>query len=259
MSRRPPRRRAGPRPAGRPRARLHPDRRLVGGAYRPSSGLASRSSPSTFPVTAARRMPGRLGHRPKRPTRSGEHRWAAPPTSATRSVAAAVCTSRSSSPTLVERLVVVGAQPGHRRRDAAATPPRGRRALADETRARRRRRRARASSSLARRAAFRPPDEEQADRASRLSNTAAGLAASLRTAGTGTQAPLWDRLGELEMPVLVVVGASDDKFRPIASGTAEAIGPNARLGVMAGRRARRLLRASRAFVTLLREFLAAGT
>ena len=35
---------------------------------------------------------------------------------------------------------------------------------------------------------------EQADRPSRLANTAAGLAASLRTAGTGTQSPLWERL-----------------------------------------------------------------
>ena len=74
---------------------------------------------------------------------------------------------------------------------------------------------------------------EQADRPSRLGNSAAGLAASLRTAGTGTQSPLWERLSGLEMPVLVVVGARDDKFRPIAEATAQAIGRNAQLAVIA--------------------------
>ena len=101
--------------------------------------------------------------------------------------------------------------------------------------------------------------QEQADRASRLSNTAAGLAASLRTAGTGTQAPLWDRLHELEMPVLVVVGESDDKFRPIAARTAELIGPNARLAVMAGAGHAACFERPDDFVFLLREFLTAGT
>jgi 2-succinyl-5-enolpyruvyl-6-hydroxy-3-cyclohexene-1-carboxylate synthase/2-succinyl-6-hydroxy-2,4-cyclohexadiene-1-carboxylate synthase len=40
----------------------------------------------------------------------------------------------------------------------------------------------------------------------------AGLASSLRLAGTGTQAPLWDRLPALTMPVLLVAGALDAKF-----------------------------------------------
>jgi 2-succinyl-6-hydroxy-2,4-cyclohexadiene-1-carboxylate synthase len=38
------------------------------------------------------------------------------------------------------------------------------------------------------------------------------LAASLRATGTGTQQPLWDRLGEIACPVLVLVGADDAKF-----------------------------------------------
>jgi len=46
----------------------------------------------------------------------------------------------------------------------------------------------------------------------RLTNTAAGLSSSLRLAGTGAQASLWSRVGELRMPVLVVVGAGDTKF-----------------------------------------------
>jgi len=49
-------------------------------------------------------------------------------------------------------------------------------------------------------------------RADRLRNTAAGLAASLRATGTGTQVPLWDRLAEIECPVLVLVGEHDAKF-----------------------------------------------
>lgn len=52
--------------------------------------------------------------------------------------------------------------------------------------------------------------------AERLRNTAAGLAASLRTAGTGTQAPLWDRLGELRLPTLLVTGATDIGFTRVA-------------------------------------------
>lgn len=50
----------------------------------------------------------------------------------------------------------------------------------------------------------------------RLRNTAAGLASSLRLAGTGTQLPLWDRLSELGLPVLVLVGADDARF--VAAG-----------------------------------------
>jgi 2-succinyl-6-hydroxy-2,4-cyclohexadiene-1-carboxylate synthase len=47
----------------------------------------------------------------------------------------------------------------------------------------------------------------------RRENTAAGLASSLRLCGTGAQQPLDDRLGQLPMPVLLVVGERDDRFR----------------------------------------------
>lgn len=54
--------------------------------------------------------------------------------------------------------------------------------------------------------------EETAMRDDRLRNTASGLASSLRLAGTGTQEPLWDRLGDITCPVLVLVGENDPKF-----------------------------------------------
>ena len=51
---------------------------------------------------------------------------------------------------------------------------------------------------------------EAADIDDRMQNTVNGLASSLRLAGTGTQdPPLWERLDELTMPVLVVVGERD--------------------------------------------------
>ena len=53
---------------------------------------------------------------------------------------------------------------------------------------------------------------DSARRADRLRNTAAGLAASLRSTGTGTQEPLWSRLGSITAPVLVLAGERDPKF-----------------------------------------------
>jgi 2-succinyl-6-hydroxy-2,4-cyclohexadiene-1-carboxylate synthase len=69
--------------------------------------------------------------------------------------------------------------------------------------------------------------------ADRLRNTPAGLAAALRGLGTGAMPPLWDRLGELTMPVLLVVGERDTKFREIAERMAAAI-PDCRVELIAG-------------------------
>jgi 2-succinyl-6-hydroxy-2,4-cyclohexadiene-1-carboxylate synthase len=68
----------------------------------------------------------------------------------------------------------------------------------------------------------------------RLRNTAAGLASSLRLAGTGTQEPLWDRLPALRMPVLCLAGALDERFTDVAHRMAAAIGPNASADTIAG-------------------------
>lgn len=70
--------------------------------------------------------------------------------------------------------------------------------------------------------------------AGRRANTREGLAYSLRRLGTGAQAPLWNRLAELQMPVLLVAGEKDAKFRAIADRMAEAIGPAARTAVVEG-------------------------
>jgi 2-succinyl-6-hydroxy-2,4-cyclohexadiene-1-carboxylate synthase len=61
----------------------------------------------------------------------------------------------------------------------------------------------------------------------RLSNTGAGLASSLRLAGTGTQRPLWGSLGDVTMPVLIITGELDEKFTALGARMAEAIGTSA--------------------------------
>ena len=59
-------------------------------------------------------------------------------------------------------------------------------------------------------------DTEHAQIPERLTNTASGLAASLRDAGTGTQDPLWDSLHVLSMPTLIIAGENDPKFCALA-------------------------------------------
>jgi 2-succinyl-6-hydroxy-2,4-cyclohexadiene-1-carboxylate synthase len=71
---------------------------------------------------------------------------------------------------------------------------------------------------------------EQAD-ADRRRNTAAGLAAALRGLGTGVMPSLWDRLRELTLPVTLVVGERDEKFRAVAERMASGL-PDARLVVV---------------------------
>ena len=68
---------------------------------------------------------------------------------------------------------------------------------------------------------------EQSFREVRATNSAAGLASSLRLCGTGTQESLWSRLGELTMPVLVIAGANDEKFTHLSHRLVESIGTNA--------------------------------
>jgi len=60
------------------------------------------------------------------------------------------------------------------------------------------------------------PEVAAAARADRLSNQPVHLAAALRGIGSGVMTPLWDRLGELAMPVAVLAGEHDTKY--IAAG-----------------------------------------
>jgi 2-succinyl-6-hydroxy-2,4-cyclohexadiene-1-carboxylate synthase len=60
------------------------------------------------------------------------------------------------------------------------------------------------------------------------------LTACLRVLGTGAMQPVWDRLPELSMPVLLVTGTDDAKFTAIAQQMRDAIGPNAEHAEVAG-------------------------
>jgi 2-succinyl-6-hydroxy-2,4-cyclohexadiene-1-carboxylate synthase len=135
-------------------------------------------------------------------------------------------------PERVRRLVLVGTSPGladpaeraARQRDDAALADRieaiGLEAFAREW----------GSQSLF---AGQPPVVVAAARADRLRNTATGLAAALRGLGTGVVPPLWDRLGAVAQPVILVVGERDVKFRALAGRMAGAL-PAARVVVVHG-------------------------
>lgn len=60
------------------------------------------------------------------------------------------------------------------------------------------------------------------------------IAGQLRLLGQGVQPPLWDRLGELSMPVALVAGEFDTAYASIAYDMAAAIGPNAGTTIVEG-------------------------
>ncbi len=73
-----------------------------------------------------------------------------------------------------------------------------------------------------------PP--EAAGLEERRTNTVEGLASALRRLGTGAQEPLWDRLHELRMPVLIMAGEHDASFVSLAFRLAAAVGDGERAG-----------------------------
>ena len=75
-----------------------------------------------------------------------------------------------------------------------------------------------------------PPAASHLDE--RRRNTVEGLAGSLRRAGTGTQEPLWDRLGAIDVPVLVMAGVDDVRFSALAQRLARSIGPTATVALV---------------------------
>ena len=66
----------------------------------------------------------------------------------------------------------------------------------------------------------------------RRRNEPAGLASSLRLAGTGTQRPRWGDLAGIEVPVLVLAGVDDPKFAALAGRLGRSIGPNATVALV---------------------------
>lgn len=92
------------------------------------------------------------------------------------------------------------------------------------------------------------------DVADRRRNTAAGLAWSLRLAGTGVQASLWPRLAELSMPVLVVAGELDTKFTALGHQLVAGIGANARFAAIPNAGHAAHLEQPDAFAELVRSF-----
>lgn len=78
-----------------------------------------------------------------------------------------------------------------------------------------------------------PPEVGELAREDQRRNRPDALAAVLRGIGSGEMAPLWDRLGELTMPVTVVVGDRDAKFQALGRRMVGLL-PDAELIVVAG-------------------------
>jgi 2-succinyl-6-hydroxy-2,4-cyclohexadiene-1-carboxylate synthase len=80
--------------------------------------------------------------------------------------------------------------------------------------------------------------------------TPAALAACLRAFGSGAMAPMWDRLGELAIPVTVLAGERDEQYVAAGRRLAEMI-PHAELQVVADAGHRLALEAPQAIATAL--------
>jgi 2-succinyl-6-hydroxy-2,4-cyclohexadiene-1-carboxylate synthase len=135
-------------------------------------------------------------------------------------------------PARVQRLILIGASPG-----LADPEERTARREADERLA------AQVEVStieaFARRWAQTPvlaglaPELKERVHHDRLRSTPAGLAAALRGLGTGALPSLWERLPEIAVPVTLIVGERDHKFRAIAEQMAARM-RDARVEVVAG-------------------------
>ena len=95
-------------------------------------------------------------------------------------------------------------------------------------------------------------------RRQRLSNSARGLADSLRRLGPGAQPPLFDALLRVNVPVLLVAGALDRKFVALAHDLAGRL-PQAELCELAGAGHAAHLEQPEAFVHVVQDFLRRAT
>lgn len=156
-------------------------------------------------------------------------------------------------PDLVERLVLLGASPG-----LADPAERAARRAVDEQLA----------SGLERKGLepflegwlrlplFKRLPREAAGLEERRRNTVEGLASALRRLGAGAQEPLWDRLGELRIPVLLMTGELDSKFVSLAFSMAELMGDNVDVSIVPGAGHAAHLERPDEFSTLVGRFLA---
>jgi 2-succinyl-6-hydroxy-2,4-cyclohexadiene-1-carboxylate synthase len=101
-------------------------------------------------------------------------------------------------------------------------------------------------------------NSETNQRQIRLKNTAIGLSSSLRLCGAGRQQPTWSRLKELTMPVLVIAGANDKKYRSLAERLILEIGSNATLEIIKDSGHTPHLEQPNIFNDLLNNFLSAN-
>ncbi len=103
------------------------------------------------------------------------------------------------------------------------------------------------------------PDDVRAGlRRSRLANDAGGLARSLRGMGAGAMEPVVDRLSEIAVPALFIVGALDARYVEIGERAADAI-RGARVEIVEGAGHTVHLEAPAAFDGLLEEFVVLAT
>ncbi len=92
--------------------------------------------------------------------------------------------------------------------------------------------------------------------AARRANTPAGLAGSLRLAGSATMdPPLWDRLCTLHLPTLVLAGERDDKFTALGRRLAAGIGGPAQFATVPGAGHAAHLEQPDEFLAILRRWL----
>ena len=125
-------------------------------------------------------------------------------------------------PERVERLVLIGASPGIVERAEREARQRADEALAAEIEGSE-------IEDFARRWAETPvlaglgAEARARAHADRMRSRPAGLARALRGLGAGALPSVWGRLGELQMPVALVVGERDEKFRAIAARMARSL------------------------------------
>ncbi len=98
-----------------------------------------------------------------------------------------------------------------------------------------------------------PEEVRTTQRAQRLRNRADGLANSLRGVGTGAQPSLHERLPTLDLPVLLLAGASDQKFCQIAREMARQL-PRAALQIVPGAGHTVHLEQPEHFISLVNQF-----